>query len=108
MGRSTKGVESFAIVLYLAHFTCAHFHSLLNYSATPLCAMCKVQDFAQLYNLKVQDFAHLPMRKVQDVAHLRCNSLHFCALKNAIFQKVTCSHYMHTPDWLLMRARNIS
>ena len=53
-----------------------------------------MQDFAQLYNLKVQDFAHLPMRKVQDVAHLRCNSLHFCALKNAIFQKVTCSHYM--------------
>ena len=53
-----------------------------------------MQDFAQLYNLKVQDFAHLPMRKVQDVAHLRCNSLHFCALKNAIFQNVRCSHYM--------------
>ena len=81
---------TFAIVLYLAHFTCANFYSLTNYSATPQCAMCKVQDFAQLYSLKVQDFAHLLMHKVQDVAH----SLHFCTLKNATFQNVTCSHYM--------------
>ena len=60
----------------------------------PLCLRCKVQDFAQLYNLKVRDFAHLLMSKVQDAAHWRCNSLHFCTLKNAIFQNVRCSHYM--------------
>ena len=85
---------TFAILQYLAHFTHARSYSFIYHSSSPLCPRCKVQDFAQLYNLKVRDFAHLLMRKVQDVAHQRCSSLHFCTLKNATFQNVTCSHYM--------------